>query len=1411
MGHGIRRTHSRSALRAFAVLTSVTLGSYLVAVMPADAGPVPAAFTSKGPAPITGGQVENLGNGPVTGAVQALAPNPANADELWVGSVNGGIWRTENATAASPSWTPLTDDQPDISIGALTLDPTIPTNGVLVAGLANFSSDGRVGSALTGLLRTTNGGNSWTRLGTVNLAGQNINGVVAQGSTIVTSSANNGVWRSTNTGTSFTKISGAGGSGLPGANATWSVVADPGNLSRLYVATSSGVYRSDDTGATWTPTAAIAALGGTTGNAKVVVHRQGGTSVVYVGFINGGQLAGLFASTNGGTAWTALDLPQTNEGTNGTQGLNPSEEDEEDEPGGQGGVHFSMAADPGNANVVYLGGDRQPLGTGNSWPNSVGANDYVGRLFRCDRSLASGSQCAPITNNGTAGDTAPHADSRNMAWDANGDLLEVDDGGVYRQTDPATGSGDWESVIGSLQVAEHHSCDYDNVANVVICGDQDTGVPEQSSSGSSVWRSVHTADGGKVTVDDTGGSSIRYSSTQQLGNFTRRSCTNTNVCGGPVTPSLLVGAQTLYQVEGVTATTNPLPFYNPIAANEVAGNRLVIGTGTRVYESTDNGDNLTVLSTTTGGVNALVYGGRANGVDVPGLLFVAAGNGLYLRPAQAGTLTRLTTYTGGTPVGVAVRPDDWRRVFVVSNSAVYASGDGGATFTDISGNLAAAGAGTLYSVGVVPVGNDTAVIVGGSRGTYITQSQNFGAWARFAPSIPNTLVYATVYDAGDNALLVGTHGRGSFLLSNASGAIPSADLGVTKTDSPDPVIAGEELFYTVTVSNSGPDTAYTPTVVDQLPPQVDYLSDNGTCTLGVGNRLTCTLADLPSGASKSITIKTRVKSGTVADEPDGTLRIQNTATVGSVSLDPDLSNNTAVEQTFVQEKSDLQVTKVCVPNTSIQAGQTANCTVYVDNVGPSSARNLTLTDTNNSTGTFTLGPVTASAGSCSVIGTTVTCTLAKLAAASSTTPGRWSVTIPVTADEAMDIDDTARVVSDTPDPDLTNNERTDTISVSAVSDLALTKSGPASAVAGTQVTYNLSVTNNGPSTATGVVIRDVLPLGVTIDSVAGSGGATCNAGIPGNAAVPTTCSYGTLAKTASRTMTVVVTVDPDFTGSLTDNARADSDVFDSNAANDLGTVTTNVVGNADLGVSIAATPNPVIAGDVLSYRLTVRNNGPSVARNVTATVPLPASLTFTSSSVSLVGACGLETNTNKVQCDLGDLAKNGQAFITIYTTVSPSLNPGSVIGTTATVASDTTDPGPTANSASVSTNVITSADLDVRLTSNALVYKPSTIIHYFIKVTNSGLSDARDVVISQVLPAPKVAIYNSNDGGCPAPSGGTFSCSLGTIKVGESKTVQLNLLIRGNKRTITQTARVTSSTTDPDLVDNASTLTVTVK
>src|SRR5204862_5359637 len=95
-------------------------------------------------------------------------------------------------------------------------------------------------------------------------------------------------------------------------------------------------------------------------------------------------------------------------------------------------------------------------------------------------------------------------DSRDMAIDAGGNLIETDDGGVYKRTAPLTNTGDWVSLIGDLRVTELHDIAYDAVSKIVFAGAQDGGVPQQITTSGARWQDVSQGDGGDVAVDDRG-------------------------------------------------------------------------------------------------------------------------------------------------------------------------------------------------------------------------------------------------------------------------------------------------------------------------------------------------------------------------------------------------------------------------------------------------------------------------------------------------------------------------------------------------------------------------------------------------------------------------------------------------------------------------------------------------------------------------------------------------------------------------------------------------------------------------------------------------------------------------------------------------------------------------------------------
>ncbi len=250
----------------------------------------------------------------------------------------------------------------------------------------------------------------------------------------------------------------------------------------------------------------------------------------------------------------------------------------------------------------------------------------------------------------------------------------------------------------------------------------------------------------------------------------------------------------------------------------------------------------------------------------------------------------------------------------------------------------------------------------------------------------------------------------------------------------------------------------------------------------------------------------------------------------------------------------------------------------------------------------------------------------------------------------------------------------------AQADLSLTKSAAPTVVAGQQLTYTLTATNNGPSNATGVSIVDTLPAGTSYQSASGQNSAT----IVGQSL---TLNVGNLASGASSTISVVVNVASTVSGTITNTATVGGNQPDPNLANNTATASTQVnvpviaQSYPELKIVKTATPNPVNVGAGLTYTLVVSNNSLTAATGVTVVDALPTGFAYSWAT----GQSSATISGNTLTLILGTLAPQASETITIGGTVTSAA--AATITNTAVVSGNDLDPN--ANPADYRSSVVT--------------------------------------------------------------------------------------------------------------------------
>ncbi len=653
---------------------------------------------------------------------------------------------------------------------------------------------------------------------------------------------------------------------------------------------------------------------------------------------------------------------------------------------------------------------------------------------------------------------------------------------------------------------------------------------------------------------------------------------------------------------------------------------------------------------------------------------------------------------------------------------------------------------------------------------------------------------------------------------------PAADLLVTMTDNPDPVVVASNYTYSITVSNLGPSIATGVVMNHQLPDNITLVSSNtsqGSFSLN-GNTLSCAIGSMNPG--------TRVTIGVVVANTNlGTFG--SSATVTGTELDPNLANNTASVTTTVANRFaaiaaagvTLTAESYVPPNGAIDIGETVTINFRLRNIG-----NITLTNVTASlqpgNGVAPIPPTNQTYGVLAVSGFPVGKSFSFVA--SGTNGGTVIATLHIKEGP----NDLTNLSFSFPLPVLATYTSTNAITIrdntnglpypSVINVSGLT--GIVSKVTATLSNFAHTYPPDVDALVTG-------PVGQSSILMSGAGGnfpvsnATLTFDDAASNSVPeSTQIFDGSYKPADYTgvdlppsapvgpynaaMAALTGSGPNGAWSLyiADHAAGDVGVI-SNGWSLALTLIAPVNQVADLALSGISSPNPVVAGDYLTYTFSVTNNGPNLANVVGFTNALPSSVILVSAACSQ-GV--VFTNGNSVSANLGSIASGSVATISVVVQVGAAA--AGTLFNTAMVSANETDVNPLNNQTTVATTVtLPYAELAVsQLAAPSPVFVGSNLT-YTLTVTNRGPGAALDVVLTNPLPAGVVVTWTNTTQGTFANVAGKVICQIGGLASNATATVTL-LAVPSLAGQLTNIAYVATASQDTNTVNNSASTVVPV-
>jgi photosystem II stability/assembly factor-like uncharacterized protein len=406
------------------------------------------------------------GNGISSGRIRAIwvdLADPTN-HTVWVGGVDGGIWKTTDISASPATWIPVNDFFSNLSIGSICQDPTGAKKVMYFGtGEKTVNADAVRGG---GIWKSTDHGVTWNLLPNTT-SFWNVSKIIcdAAGNVYVATQANGqGIQRSTDGGATWTNITPAGLNTAVtdmklSSNGRMHIVC--GYYNGYYSANPAGYRFTDNpatvTSPTWTSPATSFP------NVKYNCELAVSDSILYVLPSNSSfQTPTVYRSLNGGKNWAATATsPPAASGTN-------------DLSSGQAWYNLALAVDPANAQNIIAGG------------------------LNCYRSIDSGKTWTQISTWVGPGLSYIHADQQIAVWNGNQVIVGSDGGIFYSNNNGAT----FEDRNRGLRIKQFYSCAiHPSSTNYFLAGAQDNGVNQFNSPGLGSSVEVTGGDGAFVHID----------------------------------------------------------------------------------------------------------------------------------------------------------------------------------------------------------------------------------------------------------------------------------------------------------------------------------------------------------------------------------------------------------------------------------------------------------------------------------------------------------------------------------------------------------------------------------------------------------------------------------------------------------------------------------------------------------------------------------------------------------------------------------------------------------------------------------------------------------------------------------------------------------------------------------------------